>query len=64
MRASDAAVRVPDALAPTMIGTLLFGLLLPGGPARAMGIALAYFITAFCLLRHALRTVTFERLLS
>jgi ABC-type Na+ efflux pump permease subunit len=51
-------------LAPTMIGTLLFGLLLPGGPARAMGIALAYFITAFFLLRHALRTVTFERLLS
>lgn len=51
-------------LAPTMVGTMLFGLLLPGGPARAMGIAVVYLIAAALLLRHALRTVTFERLLS
>lgn len=51
-------------LAPTIILTLLGGFLLPGGVIRPLGISVVYAIVAFFVMRHALRTVTFERLLS
>ena len=51
-------------LAPTIILTLIGGFLLPGGVIRPLGISVVYAIVAFFVMRHALRTVTFERLLS
>ncbi len=51
-------------LAPTLIGTWILGLLLPGGVARPLGISLAYLLLAAILFRRALHTITFERLLS
>jgi ABC-2 type transport system permease protein len=51
-------------LAPIIILTLLFGMLLPGGVVRPLGISVAYLVVAALVMRHALRTVTFERLLS
>lgn len=51
-------------LAPTIIFTLFGGMLLPGGAVRPLGIAVAYTIAAVLIMRYALRTVTFERLLS
>jgi ABC-type Na+ efflux pump permease subunit len=51
-------------LAPTIISTMMGGMLLPGGVVRPLGIAVAYTIVAAFVLRYALRTVTFERLLS
>src|SRR6185369_6070661 len=50
-------------LAPTIILTLIGGMLLPGGVVRPLGIALVYGVIAFFVMRHALKTVTFERLL-
>jgi ABC-2 type transport system permease protein len=51
-------------LAPTIILTLIGGMLMPGGVARPLGISLVYFAVAFFVMRHALKTVTFERLLA
>ena len=51
-------------LAPTIIVTLIGGMLLPGGAVRPLVIAIVYTIAAALVMRHALRTVTFERLLS
>jgi len=51
-------------LAPTIVVTLIGGLLLPGGIVRPLGISVVYAIVAFFVMRHALKTVTFERLLS
>ncbi len=51
-------------LAPTILVTLIGGMLLPGGVIRPIGISVAYAIGAFFVMRYALRTVTFERLLA
>lgn len=51
-------------LAPTIVLTLIGGMLLPGGVVRPLVIAIAYTIVAILVMRHALKTVTFERLLS
>jgi ABC-2 type transport system permease protein len=51
-------------LAPTILLTMLGGFLLPGGMARPLGIALVYALVAFFVMRYALKTVTFERLLA
>ena len=51
-------------LAPVIIFTMVGGLALPGGPVRSLAIALVYATIAALVMRYALRTVTFERLLS
>lgn len=51
-------------LAPTIFLTLIGGLLLPGGIVRPLVISLVYGVVALLVMRHALKTVTFERLLS
>lgn len=51
-------------LAPAVVFAMLGGFLLPGGIARPLGIALVYAIVAFFVMRYALKTVTFERLLA
>lgn len=51
-------------LAPTIVLTLVGGLLLPGGVVRPLGIAVVYALVAALVLRHSLKTITFERLLS
>ena len=51
-------------LAPTILVTLVGGFLLPGGIVRPIGIAVVYTIVAALVMRHAVKTVTFERLLS
>ena len=51
-------------LAPTIIVTLVGSVLLPGGVVRPLCIAVVYGVAAALVMRHALRTVTFERLLS
>lgn len=43
---------------------IILSALLPGGAARPLGIALVYAIAAALVLRHALRAITFERLLA
>ncbi|MFO0684404.1 MAG: ABC transporter permease [Sandaracinus sp.] len=52
------------AIAPTLIGTWVLGILLPGGIARPLGIGLIYLVIAAFLFRRALKTITFEGLLS
>ena len=51
-------------LAPTILATMIGGFLVPGGVVRPLVIALVYSVVATLVARHALRTVTFERLLS
>ncbi len=51
-------------LAPTLLLTFALETVLPGGIVRPLVMALAYFVAAAVLSRVALRTVTFERLLS
>ncbi len=51
-------------LAPAVIGTMLLGMTLPGGVIRPLVLALLYAIAAAVVTRIALKTVTFERLLS
>ena len=51
-------------LAPTIIGTMMLGMVLPGGVVRPLAIALVYAFLAAVVARHALKTVTFERLLT
>jgi ABC-2 type transport system permease protein len=51
-------------LAPTIVLTMLASFALPGGIVRPLVIALLYGVAALLVTRHALRTVTFERLLT
>lgn len=51
-------------LAPTIILTLMSSVLLPGGAVRPLVIACAYTLVAVLVARHALRTVTFEKLMT
>jgi ABC-2 type transport system permease protein len=51
-------------LVPLVFGSFVLHMLLPGGVLRPLGMSLAYAVAAVFVLRYALRTVTFERLLS
>lgn len=51
-------------LAPTLVLTMVGGMLLPGGVVRPIGISVGYVIATVFILRQALKTVTFEKLLS
>lgn len=51
-------------LAPMLIMTMMGSMLLPGGAVRPLVIALAYVLLAIVCARHALKTVTFEKLMS
>jgi ABC-type Na+ efflux pump permease subunit len=51
-------------LVPIIFSTMIGGMLLPGGVVRPVAISVAYLIVAALVMRHALKTVTFERLLA
>ena len=51
-------------LAPIILVTLMGSVLLPGGAVRPLVIACVYVLVAVLVTRHALRTVTFEKLMA